>query len=182
MFSVPIILMVFTLTALKVIWEIRFYKVLSSNKRTRKAGLYFCYFTVGLIFKLGINLSCYFSHAAYGSGWLSPRYCYYPSKVRRSEAARVWRTHIYTFFSGHVSGVSLEWNLGGRKRTLSFCFSFASDAQFNKQRKRSKDGILTRPSEKVKGNLNQLLRYLFSFLVSPSPPPFSHSLVRQVKS
>ena len=86
--------------------------------------------------------------------------------------------HIYIYiFSGHVSGVSLEWNLGGRKRTLSFCFSFASDAQFNKQRKRSKDGILTRPSEKVKGNLNQLLRYLFSFLVS-----FSHSLVRQVKS
>ena len=91
--------------------------------------------------------------------------------------------HIYIYiFSGHVSGVSLEWNLGGRKRTLSFCFSFASDAQFNKQCKRSKDGILTRPSEKVKGNLNQLLRYLFSFLVSPSPPPFSHSLVRQVKS
>ena len=175
--------MVFTLTALKVIWENRSYKVLSSNKCTGKAGLYFCYFTLGLIFKLGINPSCYFFHAAYGSGWVSPRYCSCPSKVRRSEAAREWRTHIYIYiFSGHVSGVSLEWNLGGRKRTLSFCFSFASDAQFNKQRKRSKDGILTRPSEKVKGNLNQLLRYLFSFLVSPSPPPFSHSLVRQVKS
>lgn len=99
LFSAPIILMVFTLTALKVIWENRSYKVLSSNKCTGKAGLYFCYFTLGLIFKLGINPSCYFFHAASGGGWLSPRYCYYPRKVRRSEAARVWRTpYIYIHF------------------------------------------------------------------------------------
>lgn len=97
-----------------------------------------------------------------------------PSKVRRSEAARGLRAHNSFFlFSCQVGGVYLEWNLGVGERTLSFCFSFANDAQFSKRLERSKDVILTRPSEEVKGNLIQLLSYFFHSWF-PSVHLFSH--------
>lgn len=97
-----------------------------------------------------------------------------PSKVRRSEAARGLRAHNSFFlFSCQVGGVYLEWNLGVGERTLSFCFSFVNDAQFSKRRERSKDVILTRPSEEVKGNLIQLLSYFFHSWF-PSVHLFSH--------
>ena len=141
--------MVFTLATLKVIWQNRFYSLLSSNKHSKKVQLYFLLLHTGTHIQTSDKPAhITFSMLLVAADGSTQGIDITPSKVRRSEAARGLRAHNSFFlFSCQVGGVYLEWNLGVGERTLSFCFSFANDAQFSKQRERSKDVILTRPSE-----------------------------------